>query len=420
MHLHSCDFCCRFLAVTRPIKYSRGGLNSTLRVRVSIIASWSISAAVASPIVFGINDTPSRSLTPFLCTFYNADFLLYSSVCSFYLPGSIVAFLYWRIFRVINARRIPYAAAEAGRRRPTPGSNHSFVASRPGSSSSFYGPRETSWDEEDMSLADFPAENRMADAASRQNYFAWIRNGFATMRALLKLPEILETTVASRPVQYQGSSGLETSQAAFVNIAPNSVLSRKSKFLHNKPLLQNFSQGASHSPQTSSLACEYILPHISCSLNLPEDPGECSLSSKNHSPVRINDLLLERCPVSSNKVPADPPSMSETCTLTDYTKKTHVSRKPALPHISDAAGHSAPDQLTAPCSEYRYNKSKTVQPRRNAAAFERRWKSVTTMGSAGSPKRFWVSPELRKISAIRKRYRKERKINKALAIVLGK
>ena len=225
--------------MTRPIKYSRGGLNSMLRVHVSIILSWSLLAAVASPNVFGINDTPRRSLTPFQCTFYNADFLLCSSLCSFYLPGSVVAFLYWWIFRVINARRIPDQLPRI--------QNYSFAALWPGSSSSVYGPWESSWEGEDLLLTDFPGETMTGDAASRRNYSTWIKRGFATMRAFLRLPEVLETRLASRPVPGQENSGLETNQTGFGNIAPNSVLSRKHELLHSGPLSQNFSQGASHS-----------------------------------------------------------------------------------------------------------------------------------------------------------------------------
>lgn len=45
-----------------------------------------------------------RSESPTLCTFYNADFIIYSSMGSFYVPCVTMLLLYWKIFRVINDR----------------------------------------------------------------------------------------------------------------------------------------------------------------------------------------------------------------------------------------------------------------------------------------------------------------------------
>jgi ABC-type nickel/cobalt efflux system permease component RcnA len=38
------------------------------------------------------------------CTFYNSDFLIISSMCSFYIPTVIMVLLYWRIFATIRQR----------------------------------------------------------------------------------------------------------------------------------------------------------------------------------------------------------------------------------------------------------------------------------------------------------------------------
>ena len=38
------------------------------------------------------------------CKFYNSDFLIYSSMGSFYIPCVVMVLLYWRIFRVIRER----------------------------------------------------------------------------------------------------------------------------------------------------------------------------------------------------------------------------------------------------------------------------------------------------------------------------
>jgi hypothetical protein len=37
---------------------------------------------------------------PFVCAFYNPDFIIYSSLGSFYIPCCIMVILYFRIFKV--------------------------------------------------------------------------------------------------------------------------------------------------------------------------------------------------------------------------------------------------------------------------------------------------------------------------------
>jgi len=71
----------RFIAVTRPLSYARH--KNSGRVLVTIVTTWIISVSVSSPIVLGINYTDRRSEHPTLCTFYNSDFLIYSSMASF-------------------------------------------------------------------------------------------------------------------------------------------------------------------------------------------------------------------------------------------------------------------------------------------------------------------------------------------------
>lgn len=92
----------RFIAVTRPLSYARH--KNSRRVLVTIVITWIISASVSSPIVAGINYTPRRHEHPSLCTFYNSDFLIYSSMASFYVPCVIMTVLYGRIFRAIRSR----------------------------------------------------------------------------------------------------------------------------------------------------------------------------------------------------------------------------------------------------------------------------------------------------------------------------
>ena len=59
---------------------------------------WLVSAAIGMPIVLGLNNTPER--IPDLCLFYNTDFIIYSSLSSFYIPCMIMIVLYFNIYKV--------------------------------------------------------------------------------------------------------------------------------------------------------------------------------------------------------------------------------------------------------------------------------------------------------------------------------
>ena len=98
--------CYRFIAVTQPIRYAKQK-GSSRRYVALIAVTWIISVAVSSPIAFGMNYTEQRRLTPTLCTFYNSDFLIYSSMASFYIPCLVMLILYCKMFRSIRqmARR---------------------------------------------------------------------------------------------------------------------------------------------------------------------------------------------------------------------------------------------------------------------------------------------------------------------------
>lgn len=85
-----------YIAVTQPIKYARH--RNSKRVSITILLVWAISVAIGSPIVLGLNSTPTRAKD--LCMFYNSDFIIFSSLSSFYIPCIIMVFLYWNIFKV--------------------------------------------------------------------------------------------------------------------------------------------------------------------------------------------------------------------------------------------------------------------------------------------------------------------------------
>jgi len=75
---------------------------------------WFISVAVSLPIAVGMNYTDRRAQTPTLCTFYNAEFLIFSSMTSFYIPCVVIVLLYWRIFRAIRDRTRRRTTATSG------------------------------------------------------------------------------------------------------------------------------------------------------------------------------------------------------------------------------------------------------------------------------------------------------------------
>ncbi|XP_028164117.1 dopamine D2-like receptor [Ostrinia furnacalis] len=90
----------RYIAVTQPIKYAKHKSNG--RVWLMIGVAWLVSGAIGSPIVLGLNNTPDRS--PDQCLFNNTNYVIYSSLGSFYIPCIIMMFLYYNIFKAIRQR----------------------------------------------------------------------------------------------------------------------------------------------------------------------------------------------------------------------------------------------------------------------------------------------------------------------------
>lgn len=86
--------------MTQPIKYAKH--KNSKRVFVTLALCWIISVAIAAPIALGVNYSHLRK--PGYCAFFNSDFLIYSSMGSFYIPSLIMIFLYWRIYRVLHLR----------------------------------------------------------------------------------------------------------------------------------------------------------------------------------------------------------------------------------------------------------------------------------------------------------------------------
>ncbi|CAL8360364.1 unnamed protein product [Lota lota] len=85
----------RFIAVAVPLNYNRRRVDQ--RQTGLLAAPWALALAVASPVMFGINDVPGRD--PGECKLENDDYVLYSSVCSFFIPCPIMLLLYCAMFR---------------------------------------------------------------------------------------------------------------------------------------------------------------------------------------------------------------------------------------------------------------------------------------------------------------------------------
>ncbi|KAG6464680.1 hypothetical protein O3G_MSEX014668 [Manduca sexta] len=98
----------RYIAVTQPIKYAKHKNNR--RVWFTIVLVWLISAAIGAPIVLGLNDTPDRNFDE--CLFNSQNYIIYSSMGSFYIPCIMMMFLYYNIFKALRNRAKKQRAAK--------------------------------------------------------------------------------------------------------------------------------------------------------------------------------------------------------------------------------------------------------------------------------------------------------------------
>ncbi|XP_036292114.1 D(4) dopamine receptor isoform X2 [Pipistrellus kuhlii] len=110
----------RFVAVARPLRYNRPGRGG--RQLLLIGATWLLAAAVAAPVLCGLNDTRGRD--PTACRLEDRDYVVYSSVCSFLLPCPLLLLLSAATFRGLRrwgAARRAKLLARAPRRPSGPG-----------------------------------------------------------------------------------------------------------------------------------------------------------------------------------------------------------------------------------------------------------------------------------------------------------
>ncbi|TRY97027.1 hypothetical protein DNTS_001442 [Danionella cerebrum] len=85
----------RFIAVSIPLNYNRKHVDQ--RQIILLSATWILALAVASPVMFGINNIPNRDHRE--CKLEDNNYVIYSSVCSFFVPCPIMLLLYFGIFR---------------------------------------------------------------------------------------------------------------------------------------------------------------------------------------------------------------------------------------------------------------------------------------------------------------------------------
>lgn len=84
----------RFIAVSVPLGYNQKRVD--YRQTVLLSATWLLALAVASPIIFGINKVPQRD--PKVCKLEDDNYIVYSSICSFFIPCPIMLLLYCGMF----------------------------------------------------------------------------------------------------------------------------------------------------------------------------------------------------------------------------------------------------------------------------------------------------------------------------------
>ncbi|KAM4606398.1 D(3) dopamine receptor [Polymixia lowei] len=90
----------RYTAVVMPVLYNTTH-SSRKRVSMMIATVWVLAFAVSCPLLFGFNTTDD----PMVCSISNPEFVIYSSVVSFYLPFIVTLLVYIRIYVFLRMRR---------------------------------------------------------------------------------------------------------------------------------------------------------------------------------------------------------------------------------------------------------------------------------------------------------------------------
>ncbi|KAM4617576.1 D(4) dopamine receptor [Discoglossus pictus] len=84
----------RFIAVSIPLNYNRQQVDN--RQLFLLSTTWIFAFAVACPIIFGLNNVEGRD--PTVCKLEDDNYVVYSSICSFFIPCPIMVVLYCAMF----------------------------------------------------------------------------------------------------------------------------------------------------------------------------------------------------------------------------------------------------------------------------------------------------------------------------------
>ncbi|TRY76425.1 hypothetical protein TCAL_13334, partial [Tigriopus californicus] len=94
----------RFLAISRPISYSKMRRSKTLAVKI-ISGVWLLSLLITCPPILGWSDSGRHGLDETECRYNeNAGYVIYSSIGSFYAPMLVILYTYARIVHVVRTR----------------------------------------------------------------------------------------------------------------------------------------------------------------------------------------------------------------------------------------------------------------------------------------------------------------------------
>merc|ERR1712012_318277 len=82
---------------------------------------WASSLAIGFPIMFGLNQRPDGEDPGLVeevnfCGFYNPEFIIYSSLGSFYIPCLVMVVLYSSIFKVVTPK-VKSVKAKKGKKK---------------------------------------------------------------------------------------------------------------------------------------------------------------------------------------------------------------------------------------------------------------------------------------------------------------
>lgn len=97
----------RYLAVTFPLLYSRERVNSRSRILGTIIPVWAVAIAICLPLAVQGFIHPEYNLRDHgeSCGFFDRTFIVYSSMCSFYVPLTIMIIVDFRAVRKLHKRK---------------------------------------------------------------------------------------------------------------------------------------------------------------------------------------------------------------------------------------------------------------------------------------------------------------------------